>query len=187
MLLKTKVFACVTMILIGSLAYAATQWMLHPKQSDLTFIATQAGAPFEGKFEKFTADIRFDPNDLAKSRLEVKIDPASINSRDSERDDILKGPDLFAVEQYPAATFVAEQFEHRGGVKFAATGALTLRGVTRKVPIEFSFETNATGAWLKGTGKLKRLDFGVGQGEWKDTEGVANEVQVRYSLLLTKS
>ena len=48
--------------LAAGLAYAATQWVLQPKQSKLTFIATQAGAPFEGAFENFTADIRFDTN-----------------------------------------------------------------------------------------------------------------------------
>jgi polyisoprenoid-binding protein YceI len=187
MLLRTKVTGFVTMILVTGFAYSATQWMLQPKQSELKFIAIQAGAPFEGKFERFSADIRFDASDIARSRFEVKIDLASVNTRDGERDDTLKSADLFAVERYPTATFVAERFEHRGGSKFAATGSLTLRGITRTVPIEFTFETNATGAWLKGSGALKRLDFGVGQGEWKDTEGVANEVQVRYALLLSKS
>jgi Uncharacterized conserved protein len=72
-------------------------------------------------------------------------------------------------------------------MKFGAVGKLTLRGVTREVPIEFTFETDKSGAWLKGSGTVKRLDFGVGQGEWKDTQSIANEVQVRYALLLTKS
>lgn len=177
----------VAALLCAGLAYAATQWVLQPKQSQLTFTATQAGAPFEGVFKKFDADIRFDPADIANSRFEVKVDLASVDTRDGERDDTLKGPDLFSVKQYPTATYVAERFEHRGGSKFAAQGKLTLRGVTRDVPIEFTFETNNTGAWLKGTANLKRLDFGVGQGEWKDTSSIANEVQVRYALLLTKS
>lgn len=181
-----SLFAIPALFVIG-LAFAATHWVMQPRQSELTFTAVQAGAPFQGKFEKFTADIRFDPSDLANSRFEVQVDLASVNSQDSERDDILRGPDLFAVEKWPTATYVTERFEHRGGTKFAAIGKLTLRGVTREVPIAFTFEANKTGAWLKGSAKFKRLDFGVGQGEWKDTEGVANEVQVQYSLLLTKS
>lgn len=172
-----------------TLAYAATQWVLQPKQSELGFTATQAGAPFQGKFEKYTADIRFDPKDLATSRFEVKIDLASVNTEDAERDDTLKGEDLFAVQKWPTATYIAEGFQHQGGAKFSARGKLTLRGVTRDVPIQFTFENNSTGAWLKGTGTIRRLDFGVGQGEWKDAsvDGIANEVQVRYALLLTKS
>ena len=171
----------------AGLAYAATQYVLQPKQSQLTFTATQAGAAFEGKFESFDADIRFDPSDIANSRFEVKVELGSVDTRDGERDDTLKGPDLFSVKQFPTATYVAERFQHRGGSNFAAQGKLTLRGVTRDVPIEFTFETNNTGAWLKGSAKLNRLDFGVGQGEWQDTESIANEVQVQYALLLTKS
>jgi polyisoprenoid-binding protein YceI len=52
------------------------------------------------------------------------------------------------------------------------------------VPIDFTFENKDGGAWLKGTAKIKRLDFGVGQGEWKDTSAVGNDVQVRFALRL---
>ena len=50
--------------------------------------------------------------------------------------------------------------------------------------IEFTFDSKDGAAWLKGTAKIKRLDFGVGQGEWKDTSTVGNEVQVRFALRL---
>jgi polyisoprenoid-binding protein YceI len=63
-------------------------------------------------------------------------------------------------------------------------GQLTLRDVTRSVPVDFTFETKNGQTWLKGTAAIKRLDFGVGQGDWKDTETVANEVQIQFSLLL---
>ena len=107
-----------------------------------------------------------------------------MNSSDSERDDSIKGPDLFAVKQWPTAHYVAEKFTDKGGGKFSATGKLTLRNVTKDVPIEFTFEEGKDGARLKGSASLKRLDFGVGQGDWKDTSSVANEVKVRFALLL---
>jgi polyisoprenoid-binding protein YceI len=170
-------------LVCGSVAFAATQWTLQPRESKLTFVGTQAGAEFEGVFERFTADIKFDPQDLAGSRFDVKIDLASVNTRDSERDDYLKGEDLFAVKQFPTAHYVAEGFAFKGG-KFTANGKLTLRNVTRAVPIEFRFE-NATGsAAIEGSAQLKRLDFGVGQGDWKDTSTVANEVKVNFVLRL---
>lgn len=168
-------------------AWAAAQWSVQPANSTLTFVGTQAGAEFEGVFQKFTADIRFDPNDLAASRFEVTIDLASVNSRDSERDDIIRGPDLFAVKQFPTARYVADKFTAAGGAKYRATGKLTLRNVTRDVPIDFTFETNKDGAWLKGAARIKRLEFGVGQGEWKDTEWVGDDVGVRFALKLAKS
>ncbi|HEY0681130.1 MAG TPA: YceI family protein [Steroidobacter sp.] len=170
--------------LAAMLAFAAAQWSMQPKESKLTFVGEQAGAQFEGGFDKFTADIRFDPADLAASRFDVKIDTASVNTQDGERDDTIKSADLFDVKRFPTAHYVADKFTSKGGNKYSATGKLTLRNVTKDVPIEFTFENKDGGAWLKGAAKIKRLDFGVGQGEWKDTSTVGNDVQVRFALRL---
>lgn len=180
----SRILSGATLLLSAGLAMAATQWSMQPARSTLTFAGTQAGAKFEGSFEKFIADIRFDPRDLASSRFEVKIDLGSVNTQDGERDDVLKGPDLFATAQWPQARYVADKFTSRGGLKYSASGKLTLRNVTHDVPIEFTFEPGAAGASLQGTATLNRLDFGVGQGEWKDTDAVGNAVEVRFALLL---
>lgn len=176
-----------TASLAAMLALAATQWSMQPKESKLTFIGEQAGAQFEGSFDRFTADIRFDPKDLAASRFDVTIDTASVNTQDRERDDTIRSADLFDVKRFPTARYVADKFTSLGGNKYSASGKLTLRDVTREVPIEFTFETKDADAWLKGTAKLKRLDFGVGQGDWKDTSAVGNDVQVRFALRLKGS
>ncbi|WP_129776286.1 YceI family protein [Peristeroidobacter soli] len=170
--------------LAAAAALAAATWSLQPKESKLTFVGEQAGAQFEGSFDKFTADISFDPKNLAASRFDVKIDTASVNTQDGERDTTIKGADLFDVKRFPTAQYVADKFTDKGGNKYSATGKLTLRNVTKDVPIDFSFESKDGGAWLKGTAKIKRLDFGVGQGEWQDTSTVGNDVQVRFSLRL---
>ena len=83
-----------------------------------------------------------------------------------------------------SAQYVADKFTSAGANKYSATGKLTLRNVTKDVPIEFTFDSKDGTAWLKGTAKIKRLDFGVGQGEWKDTSTVGNDVQVRFALRL---
>ena len=181
---RSRIFVLSFLVASLGVALAATQWTMEPKESSLTFVGTQAGAQFEGAFEKFTADIRFDPKDLATSRFDVRIEAGSVNTRDSERDDIIKGPELFDTKQFPTAQYIAEKFTDKGAGKFSATGQLTLRGVSRPIPIEFTFETKDGKSWLKGSAALKRLDFGVGQGDWKDTEAVANEVQIRFALLL---
>src|SRR5690606_8929870 len=106
-------------VLVVGLALAATQWVMQPKQSELTFTAIQAGAPFQGKFEEFEADIRFDPDVVADRRFEIKIQPASVRTKDREREDILRRGHLFAVHKWPTATYVAERFEHRGVTVFA--------------------------------------------------------------------
>jgi polyisoprenoid-binding protein YceI len=184
--MRAKLLAITTLSLLVSLAFAAIQWNMQPKDSQLTFVGTQAGAPLEGKFEKFTADIKFDPKELAGSRVDVKIDTNSVNTRDGERDSALKSADLFAVKQYPTAQYVAEKFTDKGKGQYSATGKLTLRNVTKDMPIDFTFEEKDGSAWLTGSASIKRLDFGVGQGDWKDTETVANEVKVKFALLLKR-
>jgi polyisoprenoid-binding protein YceI len=171
-------------LVCGGVALAAHQWTLQPQESKLTFVAIQADAEFEGAFERFDADIRFDQQDLAASRFDVKIETASVNSHDSERDDAIKSEDLFAVKQFPTAHYVADKFTSKGGNKFTGAGKLTLRNVTRDVPVEFTFEQKNGSAWLKGSAQLKRLDFGVGQGDYKDTKDVGNDVKVSFVLLL---
>jgi polyisoprenoid-binding protein YceI len=60
-------------------------------------------------------------------------------------------------------------------------GSLTLHGVTKDVPVSFQFVAMGAGAKLDGTATLKRLDFGVGQGDWKSTEWIADAVKVSFS------
>jgi polyisoprenoid-binding protein YceI len=172
--MRSKALIIAPLLLAVSLAFAAVQWNMQPKDSQLTFTATQAGAPFEGRFDRFTADIQFDRADLASSRF------------DTERDETIRSADLFAVKQYPTARYIAERFTEKGQGRYAAEGKLTLRNVTKDVPIEFTFEENARGAWLKGSATIRRLDFGVGQGDWKDTSTVGNDVKVNFALLLAK-
>jgi polyisoprenoid-binding protein YceI len=170
---------------LGSVAaIAATAWHTDPPQSRLSFTGTQAGAPFEGAFQHFTADIQFDPKDLATSRFDVTIDLNSVDTKDKDRDTTIKGSDIFATDRWPTAHFAADKFTDKGAAKYAAVGKLTLRGVTKDVPIEFTFQTDAGGAWLKGSAAMKRLDFGVGQGDWRSTEWVGNDVKVQFALKL---
>jgi len=173
-------------IVAAGVAWAAMTWKMEAPASKLTFNAKQAGANFEGRFEKFAADIRFDPKDLAGSRFDVRIDLASVNSKDKDRDDTLRSADFFDIKRWPQARYVAERFTAKGPGKYSAVGKLTLRDVTRETPIEFSFEPDAAnkGAWLKGTAQIKRLEFGVGQGEWKDVEWVADDVRIDFALKL---
>lgn len=73
------------------------------------------------------------------------------------------------------------------GDTYLARGTLTLRGVTRPVPVRFRFQRSPEGgARLDGSTRLRRLDFGVGQGEWTSTEWVGDEVEVQFELRLSR-
>ena len=164
-------------------AAAAAGYVADPLQSRLEFTGLQAGAEFKGVFHKFTAAVDFAPDALAASHFDVQIDMSSEDSMDKDRDQTVKGPDVFDVAHYPTAHYVTKSIAKTAS-GYSAVGALTLRGVTKEVPIDFQFAQTGGTAKLEGSAKLKRLDFGVGQGEWKSTEMIGDGVKVFFSLLL---
>ncbi len=169
-------------------AGVATTYGLDPAKSVLEFRFMQAGAENKGHFSRFTTALNLSDASLASSKLEVTIEMSSLDTADKERDGILRGVDLFNVAKFPRARFTATHITRTGAGHYEAAGKLTIREVTRDVRVPFTFEvkTEPGGAvgYMTGKTTLKRLDFGVGQGEWKSTEWVANEVPVSFSLRL---
>ena len=169
--------------LVGAAAAAVAGYTSDP-QSKLEFVGVQAGAEFKGVFRKFTAAVDFAPEDLAGSKIDVQIDMNSVDSLDKDRDTTIRGKDIFDVAHNPTAHYVTKTIS-KTAAGYAAVGSLTLHGVTKDVAIEFQFApAAATGAKLTGTARLNRLDFGVGQGDWKSTETIGDAVKINFSLVL---
>jgi polyisoprenoid-binding protein YceI len=169
-------------------APAVPHYVLDPAKSTLEFSFTQAGAQNKGKFKHFTVNFEFSPDNLAASRLEVTIDVASLDTGDQERDDTLRDTDLFAVKKFPQARFSATQIA-KTATGYEALGKLTIRDATRDARVPFTFrsasEAGTNAGYMNGKTTLKRLDYGVGQGDWKATDQVGNEVGVSFALRLT--
>jgi polyisoprenoid-binding protein YceI len=168
-------------------APAVTHYTLDQTKSTLEYTFVQAGAQNKGKFTKFPVTLDLSPDNLAASKLDVVVEMASLDTGDKERDDTLKGADLFSVAKFPQAHFTSTQITKTAN-GYDASGKLTIRGVSRDVHIPFSFKTadeqGKPAGYLLGKTTLKRLDFGVGQGDWKSTEWVGNDVSVTYALRL---
>ena len=166
----------------------AATWTTVAASSSIEFSGTLAGGDFTGRFQRFVATIAFDATDLAGSRFRVEVETASADTADADRDAALAGTDFFATSRWPKATYEASQFTTTGPGQFQARGKLTLRGITRDVPVAFSFKPTADGrsATLSGRASVRRLDFGIGQGEWQDTKWLGDEVRVRFELTLRK-
>ena len=152
-----KQTATLAALALSCAALAATSWNTKPKQSKLSFFGTLVRAEFEGEFRQFAADMSFDPDDLATSAFDVTIRMTSVDTGDRERDDIIRGEDLFATQRWPTAHYVTEKLTDEGGGRFGGTGKLTIRDVTREVPIGFTYRADAAGAWLNGQATLKHL------------------------------
>jgi polyisoprenoid-binding protein YceI len=112
----------------------------------------------------------------------------SLDSGDQERDETLRSADLFAVAKFPQAHFLATQF-NKTASGFEAVGKLTIRDVTRDARVPFSWRTATENGvavgYLSGKTSINRIDYGVGQGDWKATDQVGNAVGVAYSLRLS--
>ncbi len=164
-----------------------TEWVIDHEQSRLTFDGSQNGAPFEGIFSGFDGTITFDPDHLAGSRVAITIPMKDAKTGSDERDQSIGGKDWFDAAKFPESTYTADSFEKKSDGQYVAHGRLTLRGVTLPVDLPFmlTIETDAQGrktAKMHGETTLKRLDFGVGAGQWADPNAVGTDVAVKVLL-----
>jgi polyisoprenoid-binding protein YceI len=173
-----------TLSLLASNAAQAADWTTLPGSS-LGFTGSFQGESFEGRFGKFTAQIRFDPAALDQGRFDVRIEVGTADTRNEERDVMLRSAEFFDSRKQPQAHFVATRFRALGGNRFVADGVLSLHGVSKPVPLTFTWKPGAKPV-LDGQASLKRLDFAVGTGDWADTDLLPNEVKVKTRLLLTQ-
>jgi polyisoprenoid-binding protein YceI len=167
----------------------AASWTIEDG-SAIRFEAYQQGAPVQGSFERFTAEIVFDPDDLAGSRIEVEIEVASIATGHKDRDTALRSPPLFDVERWPTARFASTKLERLGGEAYQAQGQLTIRNVRKDVVLPFTLriadhpgDPDLLQADAAGELTISRLDFGVGQGEWASTATVGEKVVIRVAIV----
>jgi polyisoprenoid-binding protein YceI len=186
--LRSASMALLVALPAATWAAPPTHYTLDAAKSSLEFAFVQAGAANKGKFVKFPVALDLGP-DTAPAKLDVTVEIGSLNSGDNDRDDTLKSPDLFDAKKYPQAHFIATQIT-KTPAGFLAQGKLTIRNVTRDTSVPFTFRTATEGAqtagYLAGSTTIHRLDFGVGQGDWKNTgaDGIGNDVKVTYSLRL---
>ncbi|HEY8574189.1 cytochrome b/b6 domain-containing protein [Phenylobacterium sp.] len=160
------------------------RWSVQPGSS-VTFATAWGGRPIEGRIGRWDADIRFDPAELEKARVRVRLDLASVTTGDRQRDQALGGPDWFDLGRHARAEFEAEDFRKTAG-GFVAHGTLTMRGVSRPLDLPFRLTIAGDRAQAQGEVALDRRDFGVGQGEWARTDQVPGQVRVRIGLVAAR-
>ncbi|MGH8077096.1 MAG: YceI family protein [Lysobacter sp.] len=171
---------CVVAFALTTPSFAADY--VQAPGSTLTFATKYEGEVFVGRFSSFSTRLSFDPKRLATSRLDVTIPLAGVNVGNPDGDDTLESADFFNVAKFPQARFSATKFRSLGGNRYAADGTLTLRGATKPLTLNFTWAPGAKPV-LTGKATVKRLDFGVGGGDWADTELTPNEVAVSTKVV----
>jgi polyisoprenoid-binding protein YceI len=147
-----------------------------------------------GRFEKFEGEVNFDQNSLENSTVDVRIDAASINTREAQRDGHLKSPDFLDVETYPYVTFKSKRVEVKDKTHGRIIGDLTLRGVSREVAIDVEFNGTSKSPWgatvagFSAETTLNRKDWGLTWNVALETGGllVGEEMKVNVEVELVQ-
>lgn len=174
----------VTTTLAAALALAtplAGAQIVLPKGSEIGFVTRQMGVPVQGRFTKWQAELSFDPQQPAAGKVAFTIDTGSASFGAAETDAEVVKPDWFHVAKFPQATFNSTAIKPAGAGRYEVAGKLAIKGQTRDIVVPVALSGNtATGSFT-----IKRLDFGIGAGDWADPSLVANDVQVNFKLSLS--
>ncbi len=156
-----------------------------PNESSVAFAYKQMGVPLDGKFNKFTARISFDPTKVAKAQAHIDIDVASIDTGSLEANNEVVGKLWFNAKTYPTASFTSTGLKALDGNRYEATGKLSIKGRTLDIVAPVMFRATGNRGTFDGSFAIKRIDFAIGEGEWTDVGTVANEIQIRFHLVTT--
>ncbi|MGN6316776.1 YceI family protein [Trinickia sp.] len=174
-------FAAASMAATG-LAFA----QVDAAKSTITATSKQMNVPVEGKFKKFDAKVNFDPAKPAASSAQLTVDVGSYDLGDDSYNEQVRGKEWFDAKAFPKATFVSSAIAPAGAGKFTVTGALTIKGKTQNVSFPMTVAQQAGAQTFDGALPISRLKFDIGTGEWKDTSTVADEVTIKFHIVVPK-
>ncbi len=146
-----------------------------------------------GSFDKFSADITYDPDKPGMSSVTATVDVASVNTKNEKRDGHLRSDDFFSAEKFPTMTFVSKKITWKG-TAFTMTGDLTIRDVTQ--PVVFTGELTGYGkdswggtrAGFTAKATIDRTKFNVLWNKpWEGGTGamLSNEVTIQLDVEAT--
>lgn len=146
----------------------ASELTLDPVHSFVLFKVMNRGVSHVyGRFDKMTGRFELDEDDPARSRILVEVDAASLDTGNAKRDDHLRSPDFFSVEEHPTIVFESTSMKRVDTDVFDVEGDLTLLGRTK--PVSFRFTRTGTAEITPGTVHVgaetsftvRRSDFGM--------------------------
>jgi polyisoprenoid-binding protein YceI len=174
-----------SLLLLAAGSVQAVEYnQLQAAQSALTFGYKQMGVPLTGKFNKFSAQVSFDPAKPANAQAHIDVALASIDTGSTDADEEVAGRQWFNAKTYPLATFISSGVTALGGNRYQATGKLTIKGRTMDVTAPVTFQADGNRGVFDGTFNIKRLAYAIGEGEWTDVSTVADEIQIKFHLVV---
>jgi polyisoprenoid-binding protein YceI len=151
-------------------------------KSSVTATFKQMGVPVEAKFKQFAAQIDYDAAKPAASKASVEIQTASLDLGDPDYNKEVAKKEWFNTAQFPKASFVSTAIAPAGAGKLNVSGKLTIKGRSADVSFPLSVKAEGGKQVFEGQLPIKRLAFNIGEGEWKDTSMVADEVVIKFRV-----
>lgn len=168
-------------LLAGAAAHAVPL-KTDPAKSGVSAVFKQMNVPVEAKFKSFTAQIDYDAAKPKASKAAVDIATASMDLGDAEYNREVAKKEWFNTAQFPKATFVSTSIKPAGAGKLNVAGKLTIKGRTADVAFPLSVKAEGKQQVFEGQLPIRRLAFNIGEGEWKDTSMVADEVVIKFRV-----
>jgi polyisoprenoid-binding protein YceI len=170
--------ACLALLVVAATAEAqpaVAPARLVAAQSEITFQVKQSGVPVDGRFRSFDAQIALDPKAPQTGSVTLSIDTASATVGFAESD----------AELPRSAWFQSSAIKAVGAGRLQVAGKLAIKGTSQELAVPVTIVQ--AGALSTATGEfiVKRLDFKIGENEWADVSLVANDVRVRFKLVLS--
>lgn len=175
---------------------SAAPWSIDTDHSNVGFkVRHMMVSNVKGEFAKYGGVVDIDDKDVTRSRVEVTIDTASLNSGVAKRDEHLKSADFFDVAKYPTMTFVSKKVKKAGNDRLKVYGDLTLHGVTREVVLDVEGPTKSyKDPWgnikrgATATTRISRKDFGLTWNAAVESGGVVvgDEITIALEIELLK-
>jgi polyisoprenoid-binding protein YceI len=159
--------ALVMMGFVGQVAAQASTWTIDPYHSSIIFSLRHAVTPFYGNFKSFGGSVTWDATNVEKSSISVTVDPKSVNSGSTDRDNHIMSADFFDAANHGEWSFTSKSITANES-DFTAVGILKARGKSIEVPVNFqylgSFDAGKHGkkAGFSAEFTFKRSDLGLG-------------------------
>jgi polyisoprenoid-binding protein YceI len=141
----------------------AATWAIDPQATRVEFrIAHLLVSSVSGQMRGVTGSAAFDDADLRSADVEVRIDAATIDTGNAERDQHLRSADFLDVGTHPDIRFSSTRVEALEANRFRVSGDLTLHGVTKPVQLEVTRDSSGADAiTFTGHTELSRSAFGI--------------------------
>jgi len=175
---------------------APARWTIDPNHTLVEFtVRHMMITTVRGRFHGVTGSVHLDDENPARSSVEVSIPAASIETGSNDRDNHLRSADFLEVERHPYLRFRSLRIEgdfRKPGDRFVIVGELTIRGTTREVALQTTYEGGGVDPWgvskrsFSATLRIDRRDYGLTWNRALETGGlfVGNDVDIALEVQL---